>query len=337
MRALAAAALVLALAGNASAALPRGGLFVPSKSLGGVRLGMTPGQVKTLWGTQHGVCRGCVDETWFFTYLPFQPRGTGVAPQSRAGGLLERDWDPRRRRRAAGQGLRLIHCGQRGPPPEDEALREGVRGQAVCSVNAGGGAFAAKLGPGGNTLAYSTYVAGATPAAIAVDSAGNAVLAGTATPGFIATEGALRKTPGSATTGFVLKLNATGSAPLFATFLGGSNGDSVTSLAVDSRGNAIVGGSTTSADFPTVNAFQPLLRGQMDGFVAKLDAGGKQLLYSTFLGGSLDDAVSAIAIDGNGNAIEKRGVELAAGGKRGRDDRISDRAAAKALDHEGEA
>src|SRR5882672_1043412 len=97
----------------------------------------------------------------------------------------------------------------------------------------GGGAFVAKLGPAGNTLAYSTYVAGATPGAIAVDSAGNAYVSGTATPAFVTTAGALRTVPGNASTGFVLKLDATGSAPVFATFLGGSGGESANSLALD--------------------------------------------------------------------------------------------------------
>jgi Big-like domain-containing protein/beta-propeller repeat-containing protein len=165
-----------------------------------------------------------------------------------------------------------------------------------------GGAFVAKLGPGGNTLAYSTYVAGATPSAIAVDGSGNAYVSGTATPAFVTTSGALRTSVGSGKTGFVLKLKPDGSAPAYATFLGGSAGDAANSIAIDARGNAFVGGSTTSADFPTVNAFQPVLRGQADGFVAKLDAAGQRLLYSTFLGGSLDDSVNAIAIDREGNA-----------------------------------
>ena len=78
MRALAAVLVALLLAGTAAAAPPRAGLFVPSRSLGGVRLGMTPGQVKAIWGNEHGVCRGCADETWFFTYRDFKPQGTGV-------------------------------------------------------------------------------------------------------------------------------------------------------------------------------------------------------------------------------------------------------------------
>ena len=70
------AALVFAL--PASAALPNRGDFVPGKSLGGVRIGMTKDQVGESWGHRHGVCRGCRQTTWYFNYVPFTPQGAGV-------------------------------------------------------------------------------------------------------------------------------------------------------------------------------------------------------------------------------------------------------------------
>jgi hypothetical protein len=70
------AALVLAL--PASAALPNRGDFVPGRSLGGVRIGMTQAQVLESWGHRHGVCRGCPRTTWYFNYTPFTPQGAGV-------------------------------------------------------------------------------------------------------------------------------------------------------------------------------------------------------------------------------------------------------------------
>ncbi len=167
---------------------------------------------------------------------------------------------------------------------------------------AGGGSFVVKLGPAGNTLVYSTYLVGATANGIAVDAAGNAYIAGSATPSFATTPGALRTVAGSSLTGFVLKLNATGSAPIFASYLGGTGGDTATSIAVDTQGNAFVGGWTTSADFPLVNAFQATRRGGKEGFVAKLDATGTRLAYATLLGGALDDQVNAIAVDAKGSA-----------------------------------
>jgi hypothetical protein len=167
----------------------------------------------------------------------------------------------------------------------------------------GGGSFVTKLGPAGNTLVYSTYVASATSNAIAVDRNGNAYIAGSATGSFVTTPGAFQPTAAtSGSTGFVLKLNPMGSAPIYSTFLGGSAGEQALTVAVDVDGNAYVGGWTSSGDFPVVKAFQPAPRGQKDGFVAKLDAGGTRLLYATRLGGSLDDSVNAIAVDGRGNA-----------------------------------
>jgi len=166
-----------------------------------------------------------------------------------------------------------------------------------------GGGFVAKLVPAGNALAYSTYVAAATPSGIAVDAAGSAYIAGSATSTFTTTPGALRtQSPNTVTTGFVLKLDPSGSLPLFSTFLGGTGGDDATSIAIDARGNAYVGGWTTSPDFPVVNAFQATPGAGKDAFVAKLAHDGASLVYSTRLGGALDDAVNAIAVDAPGNA-----------------------------------
>jgi hypothetical protein len=78
MRALAAALAALTLAGVAAAAPPRNGVLVPGKSLGGLRLGMTKAQVREAWGPTYGVCRGCIELTWYFTYRRGRPEGAGV-------------------------------------------------------------------------------------------------------------------------------------------------------------------------------------------------------------------------------------------------------------------
>ena len=168
----------------------------------------------------------------------------------------------------------------------------------------GGGAFAFKLGPTGNTLVYSTYLLNASNTRIAVDAAGSAYVTGQASAGFITSPGAFQSTMRSTTGGapFALKLNPTGSGIAYSTLVGGSGNDTAKAMALDSAGNVYLAGSTTSADFPLVNPLQSSLGGARDAFVAKLNSTGSALLYSTFLGGTLDDAVNAIAVDPSGFA-----------------------------------
>jgi len=71
------------------AALPTRAELVPGRSLGGVRLGMTPTQVRSLWGKRFGVCRNCAQRTWYFTYRAFQPQGAAV---SFRGGRVDAIW-----------------------------------------------------------------------------------------------------------------------------------------------------------------------------------------------------------------------------------------------------
>jgi hypothetical protein len=80
MRRLAAlSALALLAAAPAGAAPPRAGVLVPGQTLGGIRLGMTPSQVRAAWGADYGVCRGCLERTWYFTYRRNEPQGAGVS------------------------------------------------------------------------------------------------------------------------------------------------------------------------------------------------------------------------------------------------------------------
>ena len=168
----------------------------------------------------------------------------------------------------------------------------------------GGGAFITKLAPAGNALVYSTYLWGTTVAAIAVDASGNALVTGNATSLLATTANAIQPTlpPPLGNAGFVLKLDPTGTVARYATFLPGSAANQANAIAVDLQGNAYVAGWTTATDFPVINGYQPLHKGQKDGFVAKIDPTGSRLVYSTFLGGLLDDIINAIAVDADGNA-----------------------------------
>ena len=167
-------------------------------------------------------------------------------------------------------------------------------------------------------LSYSTYLGGSGNDAaegIAVDSSGNAYVTGRTfsmdfpkTPGAFETSFFVR--PGV----FVTKLNATGSALLYSTYFGGSGGDYVGSVAVDSSGNAYVAGGTFSLDFPTTpGAFQRGPRLLPDAFVTKLNAAGNALVYSTYLGGSGGEVQGITGFGRTGIAVDASGSAYVAG------------------------
>jgi hypothetical protein len=184
--------------------------------------------------------------------------------------------------------------------------------QTTFSGGSGGDecAFLAKLNPAGTALIYSTYLGagqdygGQAMSGIAVDVAGNAyVTGGTNSPDFPTTPGAFQTTLNGGGDAFVVKLNPTGTALVYGTYLGGSVGEMGAGIAVDAAGNAYVTGRTDSPDFPTTpGAFQTTAGISEDAFVAKLNPAGTALLYSSFLGGSINDLGYSIAVDPSGNA-----------------------------------
>ncbi len=154
-------------------------------------------------------------------------------------------------------------------------------------------------------LVYSTFINGTNFApgvagghGIAVDTAGNTFVTGeTDRSNFLPTPGAFTTTAGLL---FVAKLNPSGSGLVYAAIFGGSNSELPLAITVDAQGEAIVTGRTFSSDFPTRNAFQPTFGGGEDGFVAKLNAAGSDLVYSSYLGGSNTDRALAATTDASG-------------------------------------
>jgi len=218
-------------------------------------------------------------------------------------------------------------------------------------------AYVAKLNPSGSSLVYATFLGGAgqvqfnigpavfagdVATALAVDRTGNAYVTGYAhSADFPVTAGAFQTRNKAATTSgtasqipgynaFVTKINPSGSALVFSTYLGGSGvsvpngslgnakvfGDQANALSVDNAGNVYVAGSAYSADFPvTAGAYQTKLQAAQptpplvnfskigfNAFVTKLNSAGSNLVYSTFVGGSGADRANAMAIDASGNA-----------------------------------
>ena len=165
-------------------------------------------------------------------------------------------------------------------------------------------AFVTKINHDGTGLVYSTYLGGSGSdggAGIAVDSAGNAYVTGSTASTDFPTLNPVQPTNHGGHEGFVTKINASGSALVYSTYLGGSYNDAALGIAVDAAGNAYVTGRTESADFLTANAIQPTNHGGADDFVTKINANGA-LVYSTYLGGSGDDFGNGIAVDSVANA-----------------------------------
>jgi len=154
-------------------------------------------------------------------------------------------------------------------------------------------------------LIYSTYLGGSgvdQGNSIAVDSTGNAYVTGGTTSTDFPTLSPVQPANAGSTDVFVAKLNPTGSALLYSTYLGGSAFDRGNGIAVDGSGSPYVTGETNSIDFPTSNPVQPASGGLADAFVAKLNPTGSALVYSTYLGGTDDDVGFGIAVDGSRNA-----------------------------------
>ncbi len=170
----------------------------------------------------------------------------------------------------------------------------------------GADAFVAKLNPAGSALVFSTYLGGFesdVAEGIALDASSNVYVGGeTASTNFPATPGAARtRYIGNAFDLFVVKLNATATALVYGTYLGGADNDQASGIAVDTEGHAFVTGDTVSRGFPVVPyAFQKPWQGSDDSFVTKLDDAGA-ISYSTYLGGTGPDAATGIAVDANGD------------------------------------
>src|SRR6266480_7805373 len=217
--------------------------------------------------------------------------------------------------------------------------------------NGGEDAYVTKVSPVG-TLLYSTYLGGGdldSGRGITADALGNAYITGVTASGSINACGNVENPPAFPTTAgayqtsiapsqcspcglcctpnniqcipnlmdaFVTKMNSTGTALVYSTYLGGgidaipfgsSAVDEGHAIAVDSSGNAYVTGRTTASNFPTLNAVQPTYGGgsqpEGDAFVTKLNASGSALVFSTYLGGASYDEGNGIAVDAAGEAF----------------------------------
>jgi hypothetical protein len=167
-------------------------------------------------------------------------------------------------------------------------------------------AFVTKLSPDGTALIYSTYLGGTDSDigfGIAIDSSGNTYVTCQAGASFPTTPGAYDTTYGGGFDATATKLNSTGTALIYSTYLGGGGFDQGIAIAVDGSGNAYITGQADGASFPTTpGAFDTTANGGRDPFVTKVNTTGTDIIYSTFLGGTSFDRGEAIVVDSSGNA-----------------------------------
>jgi len=170
--------------------------------------------------------------------------------------------------------------------------------------------FITKVNSTGTALLFSTYLGGAESNdngfGIALDGSSNIYVTGMTnrdgtTMDFPITNGAYQSTHAGSTDVFVSKLNATGTALQYSTFIGGPGADAGYDLAIDRFGNAYLLAQSDSTFPTTTGAYLRTMAGEGDNVVVKFNSSGSALIYSTFIGGSGREAPASLGIDTSGN------------------------------------
>lgn len=178
---------------------------------------------------------------------------------------------------------------------------------AFQTINNGGvDGFITKLNASGTALIYSTYIGGNNgdySRAIAIDTSNNAYITGnTNSNNFVTSNGAFQNGYNGLDDIFVCKLNESGNALIYSSYIGTFNNEYGSSIAIDNSGNAYITGWAHFGFITTPGAFQSTIGGGSDAIVVKLNSLGTALIYSTFIGGSGADAGFDIALDSSNNA-----------------------------------
>ncbi|HUS14432.1 MAG TPA: SBBP repeat-containing protein, partial [Chloroflexia bacterium] len=231
---------------------------------------------------------------------------------------------------AAGQPVYITYLGGSGSDwalditsdPDGNAYLTGYTSStnfplaAAYQATYGGGfddAFVTKINPTGSALVFSTYLGGSDvensigrgSGSIAIDASRNVYVTGSTASTNFPVRNPIQPNLVNIEDAFVTKFNPAGSDLIWSTYLGGIRNDEPAGIAVDPQENVVIAGFTTSANFPTVNAYQPNLRGTYDVFVSRINAAGSALVYSTYLGGTdyeYVDVGTDVAVDPLGNA-----------------------------------
>jgi len=171
-------------------------------------------------------------------------------------------------------------------------------------------AFVSKLSPAGNSLIYSTYLGGNDRdegRGVAIDVSGSAYVTGLTYSNDFPTQNPYQTYHGNIDA-FITKLSPSGNSLVYSTYLGGSAEDDGLDIALGNDNCAYLTGKTYSTNFPVQNPYQTTYHGGVDAFVTKLSSAGNSLVYSTYLGGSLEDDGNGITVDGSGHAYVAGGT-----------------------------
>jgi hypothetical protein len=181
---------------------------------------------------------------------------------------------------------------------------------SMTQADAGDG-YLVRLDVSGASVAYGTYLGAVghdKAESVAIDPSGASIVGGvTQSAAFPVTPGAFDTTFEGAQSGFVAKIDAAG-ALAYATYLGGSRTTEVWAVGVDAAGEAVAAGYTEAPNFPTTPGAFDTTSNLNDAFVAKLDPTGSTLVYSTLLGGPMEDKVYAVAVRADGAAFVTGGT-----------------------------
>jgi hypothetical protein len=169
--------------------------------------------------------------------------------------------------------------------------------------------YAVKLSASGASLLWGTYLGGSGHDdfySLALDASGNVVVAGNTMSADIPVPGGYDQAYSGGEYGdiYAAKLSSAGSSLLWGTYLGGSGDDYASTVVLDSAGDVIIGGATSSADIPVPGGYQQVYGGgDADIYVAKLAPSGASLLWATYLGGSGREDAGALAVKPSGDAV----------------------------------
>lgn len=186
--------------------------------------------------------------------------------------------------------------------------REGAG--AASADRSGPDVFVSKLDPSGSNVLFSAYIGGDgsdRALGLAIDSQGRAIVCGDTTSSNFPTQGAnsgpaLQSALGGLSDAFVLALSNSG-ALQFSTYLGATEFDTAFDVAVDVDDTLVLVGSTAGGAFPTASASQPTHGGGVDGFIARLQADGAALEFSTFYGDGANQELRAVVIEPDGSLL----------------------------------